>query len=118
MTIDINESKALLYTAVLSDVMDDLGLMNQAMRPFVRPLDDGLVMMGRARMMKMDVPVDCAEAHVIATAHLAAIRERIARLKRLEKELTRIEAACHADHVGDCNIIQVLADHGLCESEH
>lgn len=49
MTIDISESKALLYTAVLSDVMDDLGLMNQAMQPFVRPLDDALVMMGRAR---------------------------------------------------------------------
>jgi len=38
-----------LYSAVLSDVMDGLGLMNQAMRPFVRPLDDNLVMFGRAR---------------------------------------------------------------------
>jgi hypothetical protein len=26
-----------LYAAVLSDVMDMLGLMNQALRPFVRP---------------------------------------------------------------------------------
>jgi regulator of RNase E activity RraA len=49
MTIDFSECKALLYTAVLSDVMDGLGLMNQAIQPFVRPLDDGLVMMGRAR---------------------------------------------------------------------
>jgi regulator of RNase E activity RraA len=49
MTLDISECKALLYTAVLSDVMDDLGLMSQAMKPFVRPLDEGLVMMGRAR---------------------------------------------------------------------
>jgi regulator of RNase E activity RraA len=38
-----------LYSAVLSDVMDGLGLMNQAMRPFVRPLDEALVMFGRAR---------------------------------------------------------------------
>ncbi|HEY7609721.1 MAG TPA: RraA family protein [Alphaproteobacteria bacterium] len=38
-----------LYSAVLSDVMDDLGLMDQAMRPFVRPLDDALVLFGRAR---------------------------------------------------------------------
>ena len=38
-----------LYSAVLSDVMDGLGLMNQAMRPFVRPLDDALVLFGRAR---------------------------------------------------------------------
>ncbi len=82
----------------------DLGLSLEAIRELVRLSEHP------------DMP--CAEAHVIATAHLAAIRERIARLKRLEKELTRIEAACHADHVGDCNIIQVLADHGLCESEH
>src|SRR3954454_1331285 len=38
-----------LYSAVLSDVMDSLGLMNQALRPFVRPLDDALVLFGRAR---------------------------------------------------------------------
>jgi len=60
----------------------------------------------------------CVEAHVIATAHLSDIRKRIARLKRLEKELTRIEASCNADHVGECRIIHVLADHALCESEH
>ena len=29
--------------------MDGLGLMEQAMRPFVRPLDDSLVLFGRAR---------------------------------------------------------------------
>jgi regulator of RNase E activity RraA len=38
-----------LYAAVLSDVLDGMGLIGQAMRPFVRPLDDGLVMLGRAR---------------------------------------------------------------------
>jgi regulator of RNase E activity RraA len=34
---------------ILSDVLDSLGLMHQAMRPFVRPLDDELVLIGRAR---------------------------------------------------------------------
>lgn len=38
-----------LYSAVLSDTMDEMGLMNQAMRPFIRPVDDSLVMMGRVR---------------------------------------------------------------------
>jgi 4-hydroxy-4-methyl-2-oxoglutarate aldolase len=56
MTIDIQASTSVLYSAVLSDVMDCLGLMHQAMAPFVRPLDDGLVMMGRARTgLYMDV---------------------------------------------------------------
>ena len=39
----------MLYSAVLSDVMDRLGLMEQALKPFVRPLDDSLVLFGRAR---------------------------------------------------------------------
>lgn len=43
------ELKKTLYSAVLSDVLDGLGLMNQAMRPFVRPLSDDAVIMGRAR---------------------------------------------------------------------
>ena len=38
-----------LYSAVLSDVMDGLGFMHQALRPFVRPLDESLVLFGRAR---------------------------------------------------------------------
>jgi regulator of RNase E activity RraA len=38
-----------LYSAVLSDVMDELGGMNQAMRPFVRPVDETLAFMGPAR---------------------------------------------------------------------
>lgn len=38
-----------LYAAILSDVMDDLGLVGRAMRPFVRPLVAGGVMFGRAR---------------------------------------------------------------------
>jgi regulator of RNase E activity RraA len=43
------ELKRTLYTAVLSDVLDGLGRMDRAMRPFVRPLDDASVIMGRAR---------------------------------------------------------------------
>ena len=38
-----------LNAAVLSDVLDSLGLMQQAMRPFMRPLDEALQLIGRAR---------------------------------------------------------------------
>ncbi len=38
-----------LYTAVLSDVLDELGYRDQALPPSIRPLDDELVMVGRAR---------------------------------------------------------------------
>ena len=39
----------LLNAAVLSDTLDSLGLMQQAMKPFMRPLDDALQLIGRAR---------------------------------------------------------------------
>lgn len=45
----IAEARRSLYSPVISDVLDSLGLMRQAMRPFVRPLDEGLVMFGPAR---------------------------------------------------------------------
>jgi regulator of RNase E activity RraA len=38
-----------LFTAVLSDALDHVGLTDQALRPGVRPLDDSLKMCGRAR---------------------------------------------------------------------
>jgi 4-hydroxy-4-methyl-2-oxoglutarate aldolase len=38
-----------LYAAVLSDVLDSMGYMNQAMRPFIRPLDEEVVLFGKAR---------------------------------------------------------------------
>ncbi len=38
-----------LSAAVLSDVMDSIGLVARAMKPFVRPLDESLVAFGRAR---------------------------------------------------------------------
>jgi regulator of RNase E activity RraA len=44
-----DELRRLLYTPVLSDVLDGLGLMHQALRPFVRPLDESLVLFGRVR---------------------------------------------------------------------
>jgi len=38
-----------LYTAVLSDVLDELGYRRQAFPPSIRPLDDELVLVGFAR---------------------------------------------------------------------
>lgn len=38
-----------LFTAILSDALDHVGVMDQAMEPGIRPLDDRLPMCGRAR---------------------------------------------------------------------
>jgi 4-hydroxy-4-methyl-2-oxoglutarate aldolase len=38
-----------LYSAVLSDALDAIGITSQAMPPAIRPLDEALVLCGRAR---------------------------------------------------------------------
>lgn len=48
-SIDFEGLAKRLYSAVLSDVLDELGYPDQALLPFVRPLDDALTLFGRAR---------------------------------------------------------------------
>ena len=45
----LDDLRQRLYSAVLSDVLDELGHMSQAMTPRIRPLDDDLVLAGFAR---------------------------------------------------------------------
>ncbi|SEK54976.1 Regulator of RNase E activity RraA [Bosea lupini] len=47
--LDLAELKGRLYAAVLSDVLDELGHPDQAVKPFVRPLDEASVLCGFAR---------------------------------------------------------------------
>lgn len=65
-----------------------------------------------------DPDQSCDDANSIARAQLAAVRERIGRLQALETELQRISDLCAGGHVGDCRVIEALADHALCETEH
>lgn len=60
----------------------------------------------------------CAGADAIARAQLAAVRFRIARLRALEDELTRMIGACAQGTVATCRVIEVLGDHGLCAHDH
>ena len=59
----------------------------------------------------------CDDLHQIAGRHLASVRSRIARLRRLEAELKRI-SHCDAHSVSDCAVLETLSDHGNCLSEH
>ena len=60
----------------------------------------------------------CATVDAIARDHLAAVRSRITRLQALEAELTRMVQECGRGRVGDCRVIEVLADrsHAHCLS--
>jgi 4-hydroxy-4-methyl-2-oxoglutarate aldolase len=48
-TTDLSQIREKLFVSVLSDCLDHLGVMDQALPSRIRPLDEGLVMAGRAR---------------------------------------------------------------------
>lgn len=58
----------------------------------------------------------CESADRIATAHLADIDHKIARLSALRTEVARM-ADCSNHSVADCRVIEVLGDHGECVSD-
>lgn len=60
----------------------------------------------------------CVDADRIATQHLSKIKDKIKHLRRLEKELKRIVSHCQSKTIGDCYVIQSLANHALCGDEH
>lgn len=60
----------------------------------------------------------CHQADSIARSHLAAVERRIAQLAGLQHELQRMVDECGHGRICDCRIIEVLADHDQCETEH
>ena len=60
----------------------------------------------------------CHKADSIARNHLTEVDRRIASLQSLKAELTRMVDECGHGRVCDCRIIEALADHSLCKSEH
>lgn len=65
-----------------------------------------------------------ASAAGIVARQLTAVRDRIARLQRLEAELERIASTCDGTNTcdgaadGDCAVLQAMADHTRCEGAH
>ena len=60
----------------------------------------------------------CRDADQIAAGHLETVREKIAKLQRLEAELDRIASSCGGGKIRQCYVLQALADHGMCANEH
>ncbi|CAH0176392.1 helix-turn-helix domain-containing protein [Roseomonas sp. CECT 9278] len=71
----------------------------------------------RALLDLADHPeADCGAAHTLATAQISEIDARLRRLSALRAELQRMATSCEGGVVGDCRIIETLADfaHGHC----
>jgi hypothetical protein len=56
----------------------------------------------------------CEAADVIARTQLRDVKQRIARLRALKRELERMIGQCGHGKVSDCRVIEVLGDHSRC----
>lgn len=61
------------------------------------------------RMVDRD-DVTCREVHAITMEHLASVREKMARLRRLETTLSNMASRCANGEMPDCPIIETLFD--------
>jgi DNA-binding transcriptional MerR regulator len=59
---------------------------------------------------------DCHAVHALAVAQIAAIDARMRRLAALRAELARMAEGCEGGAIGECRVIETLADfgHGHC----
>jgi len=57
-------------------------------------------------------------AHDIAQTQQARLRDRISKLRRLERELGRIASACDGQHDHVCAVLHAFGDHQTCAGEH
>jgi len=61
---------------------------------------------------------DCSDVDRIATGHLQVVEAKLAQLSVLRDELSRVVGECRGGLVGSCRIMEVLANHGECSSDH
>ena len=61
---------------------------------------------------------DHLQADQIAKQHLIDVQQKIAQLQAMEAELQRMIDNCHYEDEHQCRVLEVLADHSLCNSEH
>lgn len=60
----------------------------------------------------------CDDADRIARKHLAEVEARLAQLKALKAELSRIVVSCAGGKAAQCRVIESLAEHAHCGGEH
>ncbi len=60
----------------------------------------------------------CTAADGIARRQLEQVESRITRLGALKSELERMIVQCRGGKIADCRVIEVLADHAHCLTEH
>ncbi len=83
-----------------------------------RTLGFGLDAIRELLSLSEDPNQSCAAVDSLAGKHLVSVEQRIEQLESLRGELTRMIISCAGGSVSQCRIIEVLADHSLCDGEH
>ncbi|MEN3930071.1 helix-turn-helix domain-containing protein [Microvirga sp. W0021] len=68
-------------------------------------------------VLSADPDRPCAEVDGIVYRHLDDVKQKIEKLSALQKELERMVCGSRHGSIGECRVIQVLADHDMCESD-
>lgn len=125
-TIRFYEDKGLLETAARTagnqrrytqGALSRLSFIRHA-RDLGLPLEDiaALLSLEGASGAELD------RAHDIADRQRRHLRDRIAKLKKLEQELARIAEACdgheHGHRDGACAVLHAFGDHDTCTGDH
>ncbi|ATU95848.1 MerR family transcriptional regulator (plasmid) [Phyllobacterium zundukense] len=82
----------------------DLGMSIEAIRQLIA--------------LSRDPDAPCDGADEIARQQLGSVRDKIQRLKLLEAELQRVVESCDGHRIGDCRVIEALAECGACHRDH
>jgi DNA-binding transcriptional MerR regulator len=97
----------------------DLGTLQRlAFIRHSRELGFSLAMIRELLDLAEDPDRPCAAADSIARRQLQQVESRISRLLSLQRELQRMITECQGEKVAECRVIEVLADHSRCASEH
>lgn len=68
-------------------------------------------------VLSADPDRPCAEVDGIVYRHLEDVEQKIAKLSALRDELRRMAEGDRHGCIGECRVVQVLADHGQCCTE-
>lgn len=82
----------------------DLGMSIEAIRQLIE--------------LQRDPDAPCEGADAIARQQLESVRAKIKRLQLLEAELQRVVESCDGHRIGDCRVIEALAQCGSDHLEH
>jgi len=121
-TIRYYEERGLLPVALRTEgnrrQFDDASIQRLRFVRHARTLGFDLTAITELLALQGQPEVSCGAADSIARKQLLDVEARIERLQALRAELFRMTTECDGGRVEKCRVIESLADHGHCRTDH